>query len=228
MIFFLFTSHHGYWYFVILNYSIKYLSLRYMYKFIIYSVLLVLISTQLDIYMNDIDARMTLTHEWYKHMNDLDMWMALTHEWHWHMNDISDIYRDFSSPQILTLHVHVSHKTPCLSYHTTDTSEFPVWILSSLELVHNIRCWTLHCMWKLHQYSIWNCYLYLAHSPWNLVWFHYFSSPLLIVLGHLFLVLPWSSNWSFLFSWESRAISPPSVSKLSWKYKNKICYEIEK
>lgn len=178
--------------------------------------------------MNDIDARMTLTHEWYKHMNDLDMWMALTHEWHWHMNDISDIYRDLSSPQILTLHVHVSHQTPCLSYHTTGTSEFPVWILSSLELVHNIRCWALHCMWKLHQYSIWNCYLYLAHSPWNLVWFHYFSSPLLIVLGHLFLVLPWSSNWSFLFSWESRAISPPSVSKLSWKYKNKICYESEK
>lgn len=93
--------------------------------------------------------------------------MTLTCEWHWHMNDISDIYRELSSPQILTLHVHVSHKTPCLSYHTTDTSEFPVWFLSSLELVHNIRCWTLHCMWKLHQYSIWNCYLYLAHSPWN-------------------------------------------------------------
>lgn len=46
-------------------------------------------------------------------------------------------------------------------------------------------------------------------------WFPYFSPPLLIVLGHLFLVLPWSSNWSFLFSWESRAISPPNVSKLS-------------
>lgn len=66
-------------------------------KFIIYSVLLVLISSQLDICMNDID-----------------------------MNDISDIYRDLSSPQILTLNVHVSHETPRLSYYTTGTSEFPV------------------------------------------------------------------------------------------------------
>lgn len=80
-----FSVYTSPWLLIICNFKLfnKITLITVHYKFIIYSVLLVLISTQLDIY-----TQMTLTQEWHWHMNDINTWMTLTCEWHWHMNDI--------------------------------------------------------------------------------------------------------------------------------------------